>query len=177
MGRWGRRGGAAALCLLLAGTAAVAEEIDSKESAKTYREVFDRSGVRDLAEAETDESETPSIRLSLARYRPEIPPPGPSKWSQGFFVLGAAADLYTTKRVLDDPRGVEANPLLAVAGDDFTVLASAAGFKIATYFAVRKLSRRGYISRRQANRFLGAFGGIQLGAAYYNREQYHRAKD
>ncbi len=177
MGRWGRRGGAAALCLLLAGTLAAADEVDSNESAKTYREFFERPGVRDLAEAKADENETSSIRMSLKRYRPEISQPGPSRWSQGFFLLGAAADLYSTKRVLDDPRGVEANPLLAVAGDDFTVLASAAGFKIATYFAVRKLSRRGYISRRQANRFLGAFGGIQFGAAYYNRDQYYRAKD
>ncbi len=177
MERWGKRASAAALCLLLAGSSAVAGEMDSGESGETPRQVFDRAGVRDLAEVDGGEGETPSIRLSLSRYRPEIPQPGPSKWSQGFFLLGAAADLYSTKRVLDDPRGVEANPLIAVAGDDFTVLASAAGFKIITYFAVRKLARRGYISRRQANGFLSTFGGIQFGAAYYNRDQYYRAKD
>ncbi len=177
MGRWGKRGSAVALCLLLAGSSIVAGEVDSGEAGETHRPVFDRAGVRDLAEVDGGEDETPSIQLSLSRYRPEIPPPGPSRWSQGYFLLGAAADLYSTKRVLDDPRGVEANPLLALAGDDFTVLASAAGFKLATYFAVRKLTRRGYISRRQANRFLGTFGTIQFGAAYYNRDQYYRAKD
>ena len=190
MNNWAKPAGTLVLCLVSVWTIAMADpSVDESaedgpaiivaDPASVYDAVFDRSGFRTVTGPGTGagvDGES-DIRLALRRYQPEARQPTPTKWSQGFYLAGAAADLYTTKRVLDDPRGVEANPLLAFSGDDFTVLASAAGFKVATYFAVRKLSRRGYISKRQASRFLNAFGAIQFGAAYYNRGQYYEARD
>jgi hypothetical protein len=116
---------------------------------------------------------TPSGRdvASSAPLRPAAAdaPPALRPWSRTVFWVGAAADLYSTKRLLETPGHHEANPLLArLGGDDALVLGTAALFKAATYVVLQRAARRGWISPGQANGLATGFGAGQVLVARHN---------
>jgi len=106
---------------------------------------------------------------------PREEPPRPRAWSQSLVWVGAAADLYSTKRLLETPGLTEANPVISIGSNEDAVLFSAAATKAAAFFLTRHFVRKGKLKPQNADILLGTFGGAQLLAARHNMELVREA--